>query len=126
MTRLSLIAVVLALAATAPAMAADPTSVQLPSDPAALDHACMAVLWSELSEVSEGYDPQYSPPQINDAIKPWTDDASAREGISPEDEGSTQATMTALEKLTGNLDLYLKQVAYCVDNPPPAKPGATP
>ena len=122
MTRSMLIVVVVALAIAAPALAADPAAVKLPADPAALDHACMAVLWSELSEVSEGYDPQYSPPQINDAIKPWTDDAAAREGISPDDEGSSQATMTALENLTGNLDLYLKQVAFCVENPPPAKP----
>ncbi len=101
-----------------PALAAGAADVSLPADPIALDHACMAVLWTELSDVSEGDDPQYTPPQINDAIKPWTADAAAKEGMSTDDEGSSQATMTAMENLTGDVDLYLKQVDYCLNNPP--------
>lgn len=107
--------------ATAPALAATPTDVKLPADPIALDHACMAVLWTELSDVSEGADPQYTPPEINAAIKPWTDDAAAKENMSADDEGSSQATMTAMENLTGNVDLYLSQVAFCVGNKPQGK-----
>ena len=104
-----------------PALAAGPADVSLPTDPIALDHACMAVLWTELSDVSEGDDPQYTPPQVDAAIKPWTQDAAAKEGISAEDEGSSQATTTAMENLTGNVELYLRQVAYCIANPPQGK-----
>ncbi|HVZ15455.1 MAG TPA: hypothetical protein VG894_13415 [Bauldia sp.] len=118
MLRISALAGAMLGACVLPAFAAGPADVSLPTDPAALDHACMAVLWTELSDVSEGDDPQYTPPQINDAIKPWTDDAAARENMSAEDEGSSQATMTAMENLTGDVDLYLKQVDYCLKNPP--------
>jgi hypothetical protein len=108
-----------------PAFAAGPADVSLPADPIALDHACMAVLWTELSDVSEGDDPQYTPPQIDNAIRPWTADAAAKENMSTDDEGSSQATMTAMENLTGDVDLYLKQVDYCLKNPP-AAPSSNP
>lgn len=119
--KLALAGIAVPLALGTPALAAGPADVSLPTDALALDHACMAVLWTELSDVAEGDDPQYTPPQINDGIKPWTDDAAAKEGMSAHDEGSSQATMTAMENLTGDVDLYLKQVDYCLKNPPPAQ-----